>query len=148
MEKIVPTISSSVRGPLGACHLPRLWLKIVLHATGRLPEGYRHGSGGFDGMTIEGLGLDGDAFVAYVESERPTYLACEAWVRAHATRLDAASLEEHNRIILERVKTEEAAAEQLREIGAGVPPGLRHAVSLNDLDDWTSLHRQVTAPVV
>ena len=47
-EPIVPVLSSSVMGPLGVKHLPRLWLKILLHACGRLPDGYRHGVGGFD----------------------------------------------------------------------------------------------------
>ena len=67
MEPIVPLISSTVAGPLGAMHLPRLWLKILLHAVGRLPEGYRHGEGGFDSLTISNLGIDGRELIAYVE---------------------------------------------------------------------------------
>jgi hypothetical protein len=144
MEKIVPAISSSVHGPLGACHLPRLWLKIVLHAVGRLPDGYRHGEGGFDGMTIENLGLDAQSFVDYLETERPSYLACEAWVRAHATKLDADSLAAHNRMILEREKPDEMAQRAREEIGEGAPL-TRLSITLNDLDDWTLLHRAIVA---
>src|SRR5580704_6874643 len=91
-EAIVPLISSSVAGPLGAKHLPRLWFKVLLHATGRLADGYRHGQGGFDSMTFENLGIDPNLFIAYVERERPTYQGCEAWVRAHASRIDAGSI--------------------------------------------------------
>jgi len=61
MEPIYPLISSAAKGPLGVCHLPRLWLKILLFACGRLPEGYRHGEGGFDEFTTTNLGLDRDA---------------------------------------------------------------------------------------
>ena len=140
MEPIVPLISSSVAGPLGACHLPRLWLKILLHAFGRLPEGYRHGEGGFDTMTIDGLGLDGPAFIAFIEAERPSYLDCEAWVREHATKLDADSLAAHNRTILERVKPGDAAVEARSYVGL-TDDSITKSIPLNDLDDWVTLHR-------
>jgi hypothetical protein len=141
MEPIVPLISSSVAGPLGARHLPRLWLKILLYAVGRLPEGYRHGHGGFDSMTLEGLGIDADAFIAFIERERPTYLACESWVRGHATKIDAASIAAHNRAIAERDKPEEAA-KPLRE-AFGLPASFTNSTALNDLDDWASAHALV-----
>ncbi len=110
MEPIVPLISSSVSGPLAAKHLPRLWLKIVLHAVGRLPEGYRHGSGGLDEVTLTGLGIDAPTFIGYVESELPSYPQCEAWVRAHATNIGAAAIAEHNALVDGAVKSPEAAA--------------------------------------
>jgi len=144
VEPIVPLISSSVSGPLGATHLPRLWLKILLHALGRLPEGYRHGEGGFDGMTIEGLGIDPDAFVAFIERERPSYLACEAWVRAHATKVDATSIAAHNERILTREKPADAAAEARRYIGLP-DDSITRSIPLNDLDDWTLVHERLTA---
>jgi hypothetical protein len=143
VEVIVPLISSSVTGPLGATHLPRLWLKILLHALGRLPEGYRHGQGGFDGMTLEGLGIDAGAFVAFIERERPSYLACEAWVREHATKLDAASIAAHNERILTRDKPVDAAAEARKYIGLP-DDSITRSIPLNDLDDWTTLHAMLT----
>src|ERR1700686_5837117 len=84
---IVPVLSSSVMGPLGIMHLPRLWLKILLHACGRLPEGYRHGVGGFDEFVTTTLGIDRDAFIAHIETVKPDYLALESWVRANAATL-------------------------------------------------------------
>jgi hypothetical protein len=86
-EPIVPVLSSSVMGPLGVKHLPRLWLKILLHSCGRLPDGYRHGVGGFDEFLTTTLGLDRDAFVTYIETAKPDYLTLEVWVRANATAL-------------------------------------------------------------
>lgn len=144
MEQIVPTLSSSTVGPLGIRHLPRLWLKVLLHAVGALPEGYRHGNGGFDEMTLVALGVDPAAFVAYVERELPTYLACEAWIRAHATKLDPETIARHNEEIRTRMKPDEAAAEQRAYIGIEAPH-LRHGVLLNDLDDWKTVHAQVVA---
>jgi hypothetical protein len=147
VEPIVPLISSSVTGPLGARHLPRLWLKILLHAVGRLPEGYRHGQGGFDGMTLEGLGIDADAFVAFIERERPSYLACEAWVRRHATKIDPASIEAHNLAIETREKPLDMAAEARKYIGLP-DESITRSIPLNDLDDWTTAHAMIVgAPV-
>jgi hypothetical protein len=142
MSDIVPLISSCTKGPLGACHLPRLWLKMLLSALGRLPEGYRAGSGGFDADTIENLGIPADDFKHYIDSVMPNYLECEAWVRAHATKIDAASIAKHNDYILNRDKSEEKAADQRKDIGE-LAPDTRNAVTLNDLDDWTIMHRHL-----
>jgi hypothetical protein len=55
--KVVPLISSGTAGPLGAIHLPRLWLKLSLAAADALPEGYDECGSGFDAMTLDALGL-------------------------------------------------------------------------------------------
>jgi Domain of unknown function (DUF5069) len=143
-DVLVPAISSSSAGPLGILHLPRLWLKISLHAAGRLPAGYRHGAGGFDERLCTNLGIDRDAFVAYIEREKPTYLELEAWVRKHATKLDAESIAAHNRTITTTDMPPEVANERRRDVGA-TDLSLTRAVALNDLDDWAALHRQITS---
>jgi hypothetical protein len=142
MEPIVPLISSSVSGPLGAKHLPRLWLKIVLHAAGRLPEGYRHGSGGLDEVTLTGLGIDAPAFIGYLESEMPSYQQCEAWVRAHAANIGPAALAEHNARIDGATKPPASAAEFRQRLGVE-DPTFAAAVPLNDLDDWSAAHAAI-----
>jgi hypothetical protein len=142
MENVVPTISSSCAGPLGILHLPRLWLKIFLYSAGRLPAGYRHGVGGFDERLCTNLGIDRDAFVAYVENEKPTYLEVEAWVREHATRLDAESIAAHNHSIVEGQMPPEIANERRRDAGV-TDLSITRAVPLNDLDDWAAIHRQI-----
>jgi hypothetical protein len=35
-QTVVPLVSSGTAGPLGAIHLPRLWLKLSLAARGAL----------------------------------------------------------------------------------------------------------------
>jgi hypothetical protein len=140
---IVPLISSSVAGPLGARHLPRLWLKILLHAKGQLPEGYRHGHGGFDEMTLTNLGIDPDALIQFIETNLPAYLELEDWVRANATKLDAASLAAHNEAIAAREKPAEMGEAMRRALGIAEWT-LNNSVALNDLDDWALAHATLT----
>lgn len=144
MEDIVPLISSSVAGPLGARHLPRLWMKILLHAVGRLPDGYRHGSGGFDEATLTNLGIDAAAFIGYIEQTLPTYLECEAWVRANATRLDPASIAAHNEFIAIRNKPDNVAETMRQALGIG-DASLKNSVALNNLDDWSLAHASIVS---
>ena len=141
-DPVVPILSSTAVGPLGVCHLPRMWLKILLHATGQLPAGYRHGTGGFDERTAVDLGFDRDAFIEFVETELPTYLEAEDWVRAHAKHLDAATIRKHNELV-HRDKPEVMAIAQRAFVGLN-DPSIRDATLLNDLDDWLTLHEQLT----
>jgi hypothetical protein len=140
---IIPAISSSCSGPLGVVHLPRFWLKMLLHAHGRLPEGYRYGIGGFDEKTEDDIGITYDALAAYIGAEKPGYLAFEAWVRANATNLTPAAIAAHNAYILTFVVPEDRAAP--RRATYGVDASVQTGVALNDLDDWLALHHQLLA---
>ena len=140
---IVPVLSSSVTGPLGVKHLPRLWLKILLHGCGRLPEGYRHGVGGFDEFLTTTLGIDRDAFVTYIETEKPDYLTLEAWVRANAAALTPEAIATINA----RVTNTDLPEAMLPDRRASLKfddPGYTKAVALNDLDDWSGMHAALT----
>jgi hypothetical protein len=143
-EEIVPLISSSVAGPLGVLHLPRLWLKILLYACGRLPEGYRHGVGGFDELLTSSLGIDNAALAAYIEGEKPGYLALEAWVKANAANLTPESVAGFNHKIRTREMGPEMALERRARFGIA-DPTFAHGITLNDLDDWDQAHRRLTS---
>jgi hypothetical protein len=136
---IVPVLSSSVVGPLGIMHLPRLWLKILLHGCGRLPEGYRHGVGGFDEFVTTTLGIDRDAFVAYIETVKPDYLTLEAWVRANAAMLTPDAIATINQRVSTAALSEPMLTERTARFGLG-DPSYTGAVALNDLDDWAAMH--------
>lgn len=123
-------------------HLPRVWLKILLYAQGRLPEGYRHGAGGFDEMLCVNLGIDREAFVAYIENEKPTYLQLESWVRANAANLTERSIVEHNRAVMSRELPENMRRERYAAIGL-TDSSITRAVALNDLDDWAAAYRRI-----
>jgi len=132
-----------VKGPLGVAHLPRLWLKILLHACGRLPEGYRHGVGGFDEFLTTTLGIDRDAFVAYIETEKPDYLTLESWVRANATNLTPEAIETMSQRAATVDLPETMRADRAARLRFNDPSYIK-AVALNDLDDWLGMHEALT----
>jgi hypothetical protein len=141
---LIPAISTSTTGPLGLAHLPRLWLKKLLHLYGRLPADYRHGAGGFDGMLLETFGLDNDAFDAFIATQTPGYLATEAWVREHATTLTPDAIAAFNAKLEAHVVPEERAAPRRAQLGLDDAFG-GPAIRLNDVDDWAQLHEQLLA---
>lgn len=139
----VPAISSALAGPLGALHLPRLWIKRRAHAAGRLPEGYRLGIRGFDGAVAEALAFDYDALAAYIDADLPDYHATEAWVRKHATSLTPETIAALNaRILATKLPEQYVPAMRAR---LGVDDSFERSVPLNDLDDWLGLHEQLKA---
>jgi hypothetical protein len=142
--EIVPYISSSVAGPLGIIHLPRLWLKVLLHAQGRLKDGYRYGVGGFDEALLTAFGIEHDAFVGYIEREQPGYLALETWVRANAKNLTPDAIRAFN----ERYSAFAMPQPRRSEWQArfGLPADSDNAIMLNNLDDWDLIHEQLIGP--
>jgi hypothetical protein len=142
VEEIVPTISTSVMGPLGIMHLPRLWQKILLHARGRLPPDYRRGVGGFDELLCERLGIDATELVAFIERELPDYQRLEAWVVEHATDLRPATITALNQRLRTGTMREELAAERRKRFGIS-DESFANGIVLNDLDDWAGFHERL-----
>src|SRR5207253_7603492 len=70
-DTYVPLISSSVAGPLGVLHLPRLWQKVSLEENGKLAAGYPGVGKGFDAMTLAALGLEEKAVRDYIRQNKP-----------------------------------------------------------------------------
>ena len=139
----VPLISSSLAGPLGVVHLPRLWLKASLAARGRLAEGYREATGRLDQMVIDGLGLQRETFLAFIRDEHPSYVQLEVWIRRQpSAKLDPASITKLNESIL-GFRPEDAKRQAiLSAVGLPEDDALpRDAVNLNNLDDWAAFHR-------
>ncbi|MBD5633666.1 MAG: DUF5069 domain-containing protein [Candidatus Eremiobacteraeota bacterium] len=143
MEEIVPTISTSAMGPLGIMHLPRLWQKISLHVSGRLPPDYRHGVGGFDELLCERLGIDVEELTSFIERERPGNLALEAWVAEHARDLRPATIAALNQRLRTGNMRDEVAAERRARFGI-TDETVANGILLNDLDDWAGFHERLT----
>jgi hypothetical protein len=143
-ETIVPSVSSLATGPLGVLHLARLWAKAVIKAAAELPEGYHSGKGPLDEQLAETIGMDLPASVRFTE-ELPSYIAYEAWVREHATKLDPATVAAWNERMRTREKPEHVAAPE-REILGITDANERRGVMLNDVLDWHYVHEQITAP--
>lgn len=142
MNKIVPLISSSVAGPLGVIHLPRLWLKVSLETAGQLAAGYPGIGKGYDMMVINGLGLKADAVAAFISSQKPTYPEFEAWIKKQpGVKLDKASIHKLNVAIAAYIHDDATRAailqaNHLPDDGSVCPD----AINLNNLDDWKELH--------
>jgi hypothetical protein len=145
MSTYVPLISSSVAGPLGVRHLPRLWLKVSLEAAGKLAAGYPGLGAGYDMMTCTALGLDPEAVKKFIKEKKPTYPQFEAWVKSQpGVKLDKASVYKHNQAIMGYIHADETRKGILSASGipddGSVNPG---AVDLNNLDDWYEFHQAV-----
>lgn len=143
MEKIVPALSSGVTGPLGVAHLPRLWLKAVLKARDRLAEGWNSGNRGFDSWVMDDLGIAFERFFAFLGT-LPTYAQTEAYVKEHATKLDAASIAALNTRLTTFNMPEENGSKRRAALGIE-QTSIWNAVMLNDLDDWDCLHAVVAS---
>ncbi len=138
-NKIIPTISSGTAGPLGVLHLPRLWQKMCLGAAGKLADGYANCGPGYDMMTLDALGVDRDALVAFVSASKPTYVQFEKFIDDNATNLNAASVAELNAAITGYQHTDETRQSILS--ATGLPDGKpTDAVNLNNLEDWQEFH--------
>ncbi len=143
MSKIVPLISSGIAGPLGVLHLPRLWLKASLEAAGKLADGYPGCGQGYDQMVLDGLGLDRDAFIAFIAT-KPTYIQCEKWVSENGSKVNEAAIKELNAAIVGYIHADETRQSILST--AGLPDGEpRDAINLNNLDDWDEFHKATLA---
>jgi len=144
MEKIIPLISSGTEGPLGVKHLPRLWLKTLLAAVGRLPEGYKDIRPGFDFMVLEGLKIDPEGARHFITQSRPSYLQFEAWVRSQTgADLSPENIAKVNAVVVERKKGPESRSELLEEKGLPPDSPIEDSIMLNNLDDWRSLYSEV-----
>ena len=145
-DTYVPLISSGVAGPLGVVHLPRLWQKISLEATGKLAAGYPAVGKGFDAMTLAVLGLDEQAVKDYIKQDKPTYPEFEAWVKKNAKSLTRESIEKHNAAVRGYNHDDETRKDILSACSiADDASAPKDAVNLNNLDDWYEFHQAVLA---
>ena len=141
MSNIVPTISSGVAGPLGVLHLPRFWQKASLGAAGKLHSEYPACGAGYDQMTLDALGLDKDATLAYIAENKPSYVAFEAWVKANMNA--DADIAGHNAAVEGYIHDDETRAEIFGAAGLTDDScAARDAVNLNNLDDWAIFHKE------
>ncbi len=140
----VPMISSGIAGPLGVVHLPRLWQKVSLEATGKLASGYPAIGKGFDAMTLAALGLEEQAVKNYIKQNKPTYSQFEAWVKKNAKSLTREAIERHNAAVCGYNHDGETRQSILSACGmADDASAPKDGVSLNNLDDWYEFHQAV-----
>jgi hypothetical protein len=140
-QTVVPLVSSGTAGPLGAIHLPRLWLKLSLAARGALPPGYDECGAGFDAMTLSALGLDREKTIDFVRQRKPTYMEFEEWVVANG-KTDRATIEQHNAAIRGYHHSDDLAR-QMRGASKIKDESVKDAVSLNTVEDLDEIYDRV-----
>jgi len=142
MSHYIPLISSSLTGPLGIMHLPRLWQKVSLKATGQLHSDYPDIGGGYDSMVLGALSIDADAFRGFVSENKPSYVECENWVAKNGN-LSAAGIAKLNRQITQYHHDDATRNEILAAAGLDDSDAISDAPNLNNLDDWTAFYNEV-----
>ena len=138
----VPLISSGTAGPLGVLHLPRLWLKSSLEATGKLAAGYPGCGKGYDQMVLDGLGLDRQKTLDFIKQKKPTYTQFESWVKQQpGVKLDKANIDKLNDSIKGYIHDDNTRKGIFGASGLSDDScKFRDAVNLNNLDDWNEFH--------
>ena len=145
--KVIPLISSGTAGPLGAVHLPRLWLKLTLAARDMLAEGYDEVGAGFDQMTLDALGLNKAKTIAFVREHNPTYVQFEEYVvKENGGNVAPDAIAKHNAAVTgyDHDGTFVDPAVARKELGIA-NDAFKNAVTLNTVDDLNSLHKQLNA---
>ncbi len=137
---IVPLVSSGTAGPLGAIHVPRLWLKLSLASIGALPDGYDECGAGFDAMTLSALGLDRKKTIDFVRQRKPRYMEFEEWIVANG-KTDKATIERHNAAI-RAYNHGDQLAKSMRESSNIGDASVRDAVTLNTVEDLDEIYTQ------
>jgi hypothetical protein len=135
---VVPLVSSGTAGPLGAIHLPRLWLKLSLAARGALPAGYDECGAGFDAMTLNALGLDREKTIQFVRANKPRYMEFEKWVVANG-KTDKATIEAHNAAIRGYNHSDDLAGSMRSSSGVD-NSAVKDAVTLNTIEDLDEIY--------
>ena len=111
----------------------------------RLADGYDMCGAGFDQMTLDALGLDRDATIAFVREKKPTYMQFEAYVlESNGGSVAPGAIEKHNAAISGYDHSDELSANMRSDSGIR-QAHIKDAVTLNTVNDLDELHRQVTA---
>lgn len=140
-NNVVPLVSSGTAGPLGAIHLPRLWLKLSLASIGALPDGYDECGHGFDAMTLSALGLDREKTIEFIRRNKPTYMEFEEWVVANG-KTDKDAVDRHNAAIRGYNHADDLA-QKMRDTSKIKNASIKDAVTLNTIEDLDEIHHQM-----
>jgi len=145
IEPLIPMVSSAQTGPAGIPHLPRLWMKAFLSATGALHPEWKTGTAcGFDKRLASTIDLDLVSACDYITKDLPDYLTFERWVGEHIAKPSEATKAEWVKGFAELQKPEEASAAECIE--CGLPgAGIRNVILLNDMVDWKYMHDSIAA---
>ena len=116
-----------------------------MDAVGQLHSDYPACGAGFDQMVLDGLGLDKDATLAYISDNRPSYTEFESWIlEQKGGSLDQAAVDELNAAIRGYNHDDDTRGAILGAAGVADNGSILDAVNLNNLEDWTDWHADLT----
>ncbi|MCX8237319.1 MAG: DUF5069 domain-containing protein [Akkermansiaceae bacterium] len=146
MSQIIPLVTSGIAGPLGVLHLPRLWQKASLDAVGKLHSDYPAAGAGFDQMTLDALGIERDAFLAYIKESKPSYTQCEQWILDQkGGSLNSSAIDTHNAAVVGYNHDDATRGGILSAVSIADTGAILDAVNLNNLEDWQDFYNQQIA---
>lgn len=90
-------------------------------------------------MTLDALGINRQSFLVFIKSDKPSYVACEAWCAANGS-FDYAKIAAHNAAVDGYNHDEATRAGILAAAGNSDDGKILDAVNLNNLDDWQGFH--------
>ena len=141
MSQIIPLVTSGIAGPLGVLHLPRLWQKASLDAAGKLHSDYPAAGAGFDQMTLDALGIERDAFLAYINENKPSYTQCEQSILDQkGGSLDNEAIDAHTAAVVGYNHDDATRTTILESVGIADTGAILDAVNLNNLEDWQDFY--------
>ena len=117
---------------------------MLLAELGRLPNDYPLMTSLFDTFLIEKLALDTGRLLEFVRTEHPDYLTFERWVIANGKTLSLMERDVLNERYREQRMSPQKATVRRSELGL-TDASLGQGILLNDLDDWSALHRYLLA---
>jgi hypothetical protein len=93
-------VRSTTVGPLGVCHLKRLWSRVLQLRSGRSPAPGGMEEWNLDRMVLDGLGLALEETMEYLGQQGPSYEDFERWVLAkNGGNLEPRSVRRINAIV-------------------------------------------------
>ena len=143
MSKTIPLVTSGIAGPLGVLHLPRLWQKASLASVGKLHSDYPAAGAGYDQMTLDALGITRDAFVEFMQNNKPSYTQLEQWILDQkGGSIDTETIDAHNKAVIGYNHDDATRGAILSSVGIADTGAILDAINLNNLEDWQDFHKQ------
>lgn len=146
MVKMIPAAPIAAKGPLGIVQLPRLWSKLILNKKGLLQDGYFACGPGFDRVVLEGLGLEREEVIRYVEDHMPTYFDFERWIlEKKGGHIAQETIDQINgRILQHEYPDPKKLTDKRREVGLPDDDPTVKGHKMNEYDDWNQFYKVMT----
>ena len=92
-------------------------------------------------MTLDALGINRDAFLAFIRDKKPSYTQCEQWILDQkGGTLDATAVDAHNASVVGYIHDDATRQGILEAVGIADTGAILDAINLNNLEDWQDFY--------